>query len=633
MRAPDMHNPSDDTLPSLIPYLDCGPGGFGLAIALQNTSPMGDEGPYFPFNLISESGPFSRVILGHLVSDAHSTLKRVFLLMSKDRYTPGPNPLAPLSNNDVAACWQRAFGDHCRREGAIVLAAQSAPERLRPFRPLFFCRRQGLFFEPACPVCQGLLDECTDDGRLSHAGLMPHGTTLRRYLFCPQCAQDFYVPLREGADPPCVHDLQSLIRTFGGQEGLPCHACEERANCYGGPGLAERRIVPLSFFPFYLLVTPAADLSAMDYLALVSGARPDELQTRRQACGLSVSCSLARFSKDSVNLFFPTGPRRFLEVLYLKLTLLGQLSALLAPRMGNTHWPDLPLDLERLWVELPAGANDLPGLWNPQLRLLDLGDLKVASPLLPLDAPRYVLGFLGSLWFCMLLPNQDLTSATIQGLLRSDSRPGAAGNAPPAPEDIFWEDSRLPVAADYAPLWERALDLGRSLVRQAGQSEGPWSLDGFEEALAALRSEIRSALFDVPQTTRRAAQDHDPAIHTILLNIRRRWEASALQTPQTGPSPATGKATTLPQEDVMQTVLIRSAPPPTHVTEAPHPAATEKGRAPSGIAPAAQTPPHSDDLEATVMFTPEGNHAPADSAPVSNAPPPVQRPGQKKDKP
>jgi len=63
----------------------------------------------FPFNIISDSDPLNRLIEVDALTDAESRLKKVFLLMQRDKYLLINSELLPITNKDIDNFWQTTF--------------------------------------------------------------------------------------------------------------------------------------------------------------------------------------------------------------------------------------------------------------------------------------------------------------------------------------------------------------------------------------------------------------------------------------------------------------------------------------------------------------------------------------------
>lgn len=268
----------DSALQSLIPYLDSTQHPFALRIAFPARTRDSRDNSSDSFVILNDTDPLARLFMGKLVTSTGSTLKDLYLLVQRDEYCLYP-PLPHLHNNtDIEHAWQEAARlSAATRRGALSFAPGPAGvKHILPFRSLFYCALRDLFFHPPCPSCGGLLELCTDDQMLKPAGLAPYATSIQRYLYCPSCIGAgntplFFVPRKEQTDPSTLADLIGLIRGFrpilaNAKESFPCSRCPEKDACYTSEGKAERRIVPFSFFPFYLMAFDSYPVDAMDCL-------------------------------------------------------------------------------------------------------------------------------------------------------------------------------------------------------------------------------------------------------------------------------------------------------------------------------------------------------------------------------
>ena len=194
-----------------------------------------------------------------------------------------------------------------------------------------------VFFHPPCPICGLPLRLCRDDQLLVNAGLQSYSSSTYRYLYCGSCStlgdSRFYAYERDHASPPTLQDRWELIRSFaspgvGSDPGtsFPCAHCPERDRCFGPDFAAGSRIVPFSFYPFHLLIFDAFTLNSRDFLSLVAGASPDEVEKRlhplRDRARIECLADIRRDNPSGETLFPVTDERSFLEVLYLKLSFL-----------------------------------------------------------------------------------------------------------------------------------------------------------------------------------------------------------------------------------------------------------------------------------------------------------------------
>jgi hypothetical protein len=548
----------DEKISSIHSYLEANQLHLYLKIGLKTENPTELERTPFPFYLVSESDPLIRCHEGQFATDAGSAIQKVFLMVQRDQYLLPKDELRPILNPDIDACWQRAFSFHSsgrKDPSLLLLATQISKEgRLVPFRPLFFCKAQRVYFSPACPSCGSPLEQCYDDVLLTERGLQPYSTSLKRYLFCPSCSSQgplsFFVYALESADPPGLRDSSALIQEFGKlvtkespASSIPCAACDRIRMCYGPDRMALSRLVPFSFYPFYALVFQAPSIQAADFLSLLSGATFGELETRLNGRGepgrIRGLRELNARGVTQAPALYEGDDRNFLEVLYLKLSFLGELiQRFLAEKEISKH-PDLRPSLDRIWVSLEEPSGLLPVFWNFRVRLIDLFWNPTGSPSsLPSSETFY---FLGLSWFYALLVNskQDMgrVSLSLEGTM---SRFFPAGNASPSParqesfndtflpENIFWNPGGKRINPAWNSLWERSLQLGWQLL-QAGWKEPPWAAEGFRKDLEAIRQDIRGRLFSAgPTEAVPSAQPQErEAIAGILLRILGKWRQQA----------------------------------------------------------------------------------------------------------
>ena len=262
---------------SLLPYLQGARSDARLKLSLFQSDPSLRDKAY-PFEVLDDTPAVSRLIKAAFLTDAGSVLKKVVLQVQKDRYALAADELRPLTNLDIDAFWQQAFpGGPARAAGTVPILISSqrdARGTLTPLAPLFLCRERGLFFHPVCPGCGLPLTLCRDDGLLQRFELTPYTTSLKRYLHCDGCCREglaeFYLYELDHDDLVTVKDRWALIDRFSQVEAsldpdgeFPCVGCPERAGCFGPIPRARTRIVPFSFYPFYLLLNDAPSLHAI----------------------------------------------------------------------------------------------------------------------------------------------------------------------------------------------------------------------------------------------------------------------------------------------------------------------------------------------------------------------------------
>lgn len=547
---------------SLFPYLQSGRHPFSLKISLHSENPSILEKTQFPFLLIHDSDPFTRLLEAKLVTNAGVEFCNLFALVQKDQYFLPPNELWPVTNKDVENSWQSAFDFHqgAKHKDSFMLFADQIGDRGRfqPLQSLFFCKTRKVFFHPVCPRCGLALQQCTEDEVLQNCGLPLFSASLKRYLFCPTCflkgVQDFYASEPDKSDPPQVKDRSALIREFGQiqeaqpqEEPFPCAGCPRHGECYGPAFSALARISPFSFYPFYLFLFRApSGLQAGDFLSLVSGASFGEIETQLQAKKefgrIRYVKSVEEESKGvSSGIFVKKGEGEFGEVLYLKLSFLEELIRNISSRGGFRAHPDLRLDLDRIWVKLSNPGSLLPFLWNFQVDLIEAAGIHPEStPFLPSPKSKS-LYFLGCLWFYALLVNKKQNITEVYKALAKvweqppadpDSSFSSPGNSVPAflPDNIFWDPGARKAAKKWDPLWEKSLGLGLALLKSAFGSDPSWQEEDFLNRLGSLRQEVRESLFATePAERKQEVPIENEALVKILSGILKKWQKKPAQ--------------------------------------------------------------------------------------------------------
>ena len=510
---------------SLLPYLNHLNRSIYLRLSLvaQDTSILG-KAP-FPFLVTAESDPLARLVEAQFVTDAESEIKKVFLLVQRDLYLLPGSELWPVNNRDVEDSWQKAFSFYARENqgtSLIILSNQiNEKGKLAHMSSLLFCKTKQVFFHPPCPKCGLLLQQCEDDDILIGAGLQPYSHSLKRYLFCPSCGsaseRDFYVCELDRFDPPSVKDCWVLIKEFAqlpkkgyADTQFPCGECPNHQECFGLDCKVLTRIVPFSFYPFYMFVFHAMSLNAQDFLSLVSGAPFDDieapLKTKQEFGRIHCVEAIKQNCFEKVP-FLYDDERRFLEILYLKLSFLAGL--LQNFRSGNTLSipEDLRLSIDRIWAKFPEQSGFLPFFWNFKVNYIDINRYLTETQSIPKSPSSDGLFSFGLFWFYAFLVNKKQDISKIYISLRETMDQIFAKNDASfekksredfcsqfIPENIFWDPEGKSVNKDWQFLWERSLHLGWSLFMNAFRDNTEWSKDFFQE-LENVREEIKCNLF------------------------------------------------------------------------------------------------------------------------------------------
>lgn len=541
---------------SLLPYLKPRSDGIFFKFVL---SEKGDAHPgLFDFD---PSGPFTRLRRACLTIGGRHKLMDVICVHQPDIYAIEPSELKPLTNVAVEHIWQQTWAglnklDENKRP--FVLPCQiNANGGLIPLKPLFYCSHKDWFCHPMCPLCGRSLNLCRDDNLLMTAGIPTYSGSLNRYLYCKSCHDNeegalFYTRTLTNEPSAAVADSNALIEAFSRllaksdlSGRLPCIGCDEAANCYGPQTLVLKRMQPLQFFPFHMLMQKAPALNAVEFVALLSGADPKDLaQLSIRHTGAYERNRLERIApvlNQGAGFLFAQDDRLFLEVLYLKLTFLQELHALVQQR---AFFPGSRMSLEGIGVEIHEPGSKLPGFWHFSLKVTDpVGHPDPHSPASRLPG-LLANEFMGLAWFYVLLVNKGQTTVQVNGTLQElMARAMDEKQAVPElmrlpafePGNIFWRPRTSSLKSQWHALWVDALEQGIALV-QAGLGNDPdFSESAFEHGLANLRGRVHQELFKLPNGLRASSGkpriDDDARIAAILSNIFDKWPQTSSETP------------------------------------------------------------------------------------------------------
>jgi hypothetical protein len=543
--------------PSLIPYLKPADVLFYLKLSMAADASPHHKTPDFPFLIVSDTDPLALIMEGTILSDAGASIKPVFLLTQKDEYNLVKDEIYPVTNHDIDSAWQHLFSFlKARNENdAIFLFKDQLGEdgTLLPWSPLFFCQHRKKFFLPPCPACGLPLEMAHDDDLLCGLGLQPYSMSLKRYLFCAHCydtrgESNFYVRALTSSDPNILRDQQDLISGFdqlvhdaNPNDSIPCLKCDDFKQCYETDELAKTRIVSISFYPFYMIALPAPSVHFLDLLPLLAGADVNEPASRLGAEGqwgrLKYLTTFENITARKTHFFFNQDEKFFLEVLYLKLSLLGELSQIIFSGLNTFKYPDLGLSLDRIWVNVAEQSDMLPRYWNFKLQLLGIGLDTAPTPSLSKLPPSYGLYFLGSVWFYVLLVNARMdVSEVYNEVAEAVNKIGAQDTAVSenplehlrsaifSPQNIFWHPNQRTAHTDWTALWEEALNLGFLLLKHGMRPISEWSQTEFWQKLEDLRDTIKKTLFSSEtQFAEPSLTKDDEAISDILIKISSKW--------------------------------------------------------------------------------------------------------------
>ena len=582
--------------PSLIPYLKATDRSFFLKLSVTTNGNTRPKGPGFPFFIVSDTDPLSFILEARILSDAGANIKPVFLLTQKDEYDVVKNEIYPLTNPDIDRAWQHlyAFLKNRSENDAVYLFKDQLGDNgtLLAWSPLFFCQHRKEFFQPPCPQCGFPLEIVLDDALLSDFGLQSYTKSLKRYLFCAHCydsrnESNFYVRKLASSDPTILKDQQDLICGFSQlaqdanpNANIPCLKCDGFQQCYETDQLAKTRIIPISFYPFYMIALPAPSVHFLDLLPLLAGADLDEPASRLRAEGqqgrLKYLTTFAKNTSRETHFFSNKDEKFFVEVLYLKLTLLGELAQIIFSDLNVFNYPDLGLSIDRIWANVAEQSDMLPRYWNFQLQLLGIGPDTAPAPSLSKMPTSYGLYFLGTVWYYVLLVNAKQNVSEIykevaraidnfdtKDVAVSDNLSENLQSAVFAPQNIFWHPNQNAVHDGWTALWEGALNLGFLLLWHGMRPISKWSETVFWQEFEGLRDKIKNTLFrtEVPVTSFRSADDEE-AIHDILKIISSKWRSSvspdiSIQQPVIISAQNSGEEK-CPEDELAETVVLKT---------------------------------------------------------------------------
>jgi hypothetical protein len=516
--------------PSLLPYLIRHPVGISIQLdTAEQHIPTQDDA-------VDVSGPFSQLRNGHVIVDGHQRLLDVMFVTQSDIYAGVHSELRPPTNLDVESIWQQTWAQMKAlnyETGPIVLPCQIGDNgALTPFRSLFYCSHKDIYCHPLCPDCGNPLALCSNDDYLEKAGLPAYSKSLYRYLFCSDCHQKsdaacFYARTLKCPSSAVVKDSHALVQAFGHllaksdlADRLPCIGCAESVHCYGPDMLALNRMQPLQFYPFHMLIYYAPALNALDFLALVSGARPRE-----------------HFQVKGSGFFFEQDDRMFIETLCLKLMFLYELLVLIS---SDLFTPVSRMSLAGIGVDIKTQGAHLPYLWNFSLRLINPIDMPATHPPGSKVPQTLIHEFLGRAWFYVLLVNStqqmvELNTAIDEYLVK-ERNPEMSPKELFChdafdPGNIFWQPQSIEPAFEEYILWAEALKLGITLVHAGSASGSDFSPADFGTRLKELINRVRQYLFNTStvatEPKNAPPDDINVRIEAILSGILEQWSRSS----------------------------------------------------------------------------------------------------------
>jgi hypothetical protein len=548
---------------------------FRLIVKTVSENPEETEKYSYPFYSLSEQNDLARIISARLTTDAGSQIKDLILCIQRDEYGFKKDELWPINNIDIAEVWQKAF-TRFRSHGAkskdfVFFGDQcdSAVEFLQ-YQPLLFCKYKYQFFRPICPKCGQVLEQCGDDEILKKFGLASYSESLVRYLFCSGCYRrnaesDFYLKTLSPPHVSFVKDIGGLIDGYRDSlisdknPALPCKHCVNLKECFDNSRSAKNRIVPFSFYPFFMMAFDAPAINASDFITLLSGAPPSEIRKmllhRGEPGRAEAVRSVFEVSGKPVSFLFDVETKRFLEILYLKLSFLKDLVQSVSGDLDRLKFPDLNLSMDQIWISVDEPTGGLPNYWNFRVKVFDLGGGAFPTTCLPKLPPFFGLHYLGMVWFFTLLSNKRQSAAEIRraigGMLSEMEGGENTFDEMPLPElirsvfspvNIVWDPIPKPepdmlqdtfCRDDLLEIWKKCLKLGVELLKISMGKDPEWLAGDFLERLEQVRKRVKEKLFwnGTGQIAEKNRFENDPyedtAIDDILRRLGDRWEHEA----------------------------------------------------------------------------------------------------------
>ena len=303
-------------------------------------------------------------------------------------------------------------------------------------------------------------------------------------------------------------------------------------------------------------------LNALDFLSLLSGANFDEVEAdlkEKRESGRVVCLKAVQSAGLPGPAFFFQDDRFFLEVLFLKLSFLGDLIKKALSREDISEHPDPRLTLDRIWITFPDSNTLSPFFWNFKVMAIDLDRDTPENPSFPELPTSNAFYSLGMVWFHTLLINKKQNLAKVSLSLKEGETQGRS-NPAFLPVNIFWDPGGKTVRETWHPLWGKSFGFGWSLLRASRRNDPGLSRETFWKELETLRHEVKERLFGEPAVEVRKpiaseTEVEDEAIHRTLLRILKKWHMETEIPMEVSSLPPQGRDL---QETIPETILLSS---------------------------------------------------------------------------
>ncbi len=597
---------------SLLPFIESDNNGFLLDIPVLNHENPMHQGCSYPFQIVSNAQNLSMVVKGGLKVNNSDSFRSLFLLVQRDHYPLSPDDLISLTNTGVDRIWYETMQSYSVDKKKIIIPGQLTSDgKAVPFRPLFFCKKEKKFFHPPCPECGAELDLCDDDELLIKTALPPYSTSLKRYLFCPDCHSskgscDFYQFSRSVEDPFFIRDRFDLVKDFNKlktsvfSNHFPCLDCPGYAKCYVTEEKAASYISFFSFYPFYMLFFDAEPIKAIDFIPLLSGDSFDKIDAFSQEITENRQEEVF-LSQDRPRFFFENEEKFYLEVLFLKLSFFEQLTRSLSRRIRENLYSLDNISIQSIYIRPGTSGNILPFFYDFKLSIIDLIYSSKKNYIESNLIKNSCLYFIATLWFYIFLVNknqgQDRVYSETGRLSEHDQKNFPFGDyneliktfPSVAMENIFWDPSTMQVPGKWYKFWEPVLLTGLDFFDTKKEQGLKECLSRLIDRIEDMKNEIKKVLFSKDSKEMDAATEMQPAaeslqkaelkdnnraaqsasdqsasenqaITLILKNLKSRWavEDNKSTVPDDRPDVRDDESN-VPDDDVLETVVLPSS--------------------------------------------------------------------------
>lgn len=350
-----------------------------------------------PFVALSDSGRFSRVLLGRL-RFGEDCVGNYAVKLQRDHYRPigagaGIQGVVAqaVDNREVDAMWQREREiarsiEHPHVQRAVGLQVAGGSGDAGRLGPLFFCRGTRRFLQPVCKSSATPLELCRDDDLLTRHGLEAYSSTLERYLYSP-------TQVRDAADAPVFYtwSAQSGRQPRDGavvkrRDDLLALVAEGAGATAGETSSTPASLVPVTVYGSFLLVTPQRPLHFDEYVDALGGADAAALRTAHPSLDATARAPvtgplLAALDRGPGYVDAVERTTRFArEVLLIKLAAFKRLCEGLQAGYRASGRPHLAVEPANVLADFAVVGDRVPARATSQIFLTDFGAMHRFRP-------------------------------------------------------------------------------------------------------------------------------------------------------------------------------------------------------------------------------------------------------------